>query len=920
MAVTTFEPSPEQRKVIAYRGGHLQVIACAGSGKTEAISQRVAALIVEGTPPAGIVAFTFTERAATSLKTRILQRVADKLGANVLDSLSPMFVGTIHSYGLRLLQQHVPEYADFELLDDHRLAGLLCREHKQLGLTQLREGVFAAINLFRRNLDAVENELIPLERLAGTPFGDIYARFRQMLRRYHFLTFGQMISAAVEALARPEVYSAVHEGLRHLVVDEYQDVNPAQETLIGLLSCPPVRLCVVGDDDQAIYQWRGSTVENIQTFRERYRAKVLTLSSNYRSRPDIVSVANEFGQSIEPELRLPKRMLARREASKPAVQAWSAETPDDEAMVVADAINRLVRLGYRFRDIAILLRSVRTSAVPIVRALQAKGIPCTCGGRTGLFRQPDVQALGMTYAWLTDNNWSAEERSKDEPVDVKTVAKTFAEAFGLGAPMTAKLTQHLHAWRNRVNADDQPANLVRDYYSLLRLLGVHRWRLEDPMLASRMGTLARFSQVLADFEHVRRRARWVDDGQSSVYKAGQDRGIWYYRHLFNYLRYYARDAYEDFEGEEAFDRDAVDVLTVHQAKGLEWPVVFVPCLVHKRFPAAKTGQQEQWCLSGDVFPPKLRERYAGTETDERRLFYVAMTRAKEMLYLSRFRRKKNAARSSPFLVEAAGGDPPLVTSALLPPEFVPDANEQPLKPTLSFSDLAHYEDCPYAFRMGALLGFQPQLVAELGYGKAIHHALRRIADQVRATGEIPTPKQIETLLDAEFYLPYAYAFMYERLRQEARKVIDRYLQRYRDDLFRVWETERPFELHLDEANVTGRADVILDREGGEIGALALVDYKTAADPRTDDIYAFQLAIYAAAGRGEGLDVRAAYVHELKAGDRLSVPISDRETKDARRRAGKLAKAISLRKFEAKPDRNKCAGCDFRLVCQHGPAK
>jgi DNA helicase II / ATP-dependent DNA helicase PcrA len=129
----------EQQKVVAYRGGHLQVVACAGSGKTEAVSQRVAGLILEGTPPAGIVAFTFTERAAESLKFRILQRVADKLGEDALDRLSPMFVGTIHSYGFRLLQDHVPEYADFELLDEHRLTGLLCREHKNLGLTQLHD-------------------------------------------------------------------------------------------------------------------------------------------------------------------------------------------------------------------------------------------------------------------------------------------------------------------------------------------------------------------------------------------------------------------------------------------------------------------------------------------------------------------------------------------------------------------------------------------------------------------------------------------------------------------------------------------------------------------------------------------------------------------------------------------------------------
>ena len=211
MAAKALTPSREQQEVIDYRGGHLQVIACAGSGKTEAISQRVAALIVEETSPSAIVAFTFTERAAASMKSRILQRVAERLGPDILDSLSPMFVGTIHSFCMRLLQDHVPEYADFELLDDHRLVGLLSREHKRLALDRLGDKHWSPIHKFCRTLDVVENELIRPESLSDTPFGEVYAQFRAMLRRYHFFTFGQLISEAVCALKRPEIFRAVHD-------------------------------------------------------------------------------------------------------------------------------------------------------------------------------------------------------------------------------------------------------------------------------------------------------------------------------------------------------------------------------------------------------------------------------------------------------------------------------------------------------------------------------------------------------------------------------------------------------------------------------------------------------------------------------------------------------------------------------------
>ncbi len=132
-----FKLSSEQEKIVGFRDGHLQVIACAGSGKTEAISSRIASLLADGALPEQIVAFTFTERAAASLKTRIVRRVSERVSATMLDRLGPMYVGTIHAYCMRLLQDHAPEFANFDVLDDHRQAGLLSREYRRIGLDQL---------------------------------------------------------------------------------------------------------------------------------------------------------------------------------------------------------------------------------------------------------------------------------------------------------------------------------------------------------------------------------------------------------------------------------------------------------------------------------------------------------------------------------------------------------------------------------------------------------------------------------------------------------------------------------------------------------------------------------------------------------------------------------------------------------------
>ena len=472
----------------------------------------------------------------------------------------------------------------------------------------------------------------------------------------------------------------------------------------------------------------------------------------------------------------------------------------------------------------------------------------------------------------------------------------------------------LPEWKAEVTAATAPANLVRDLYRLLNLLGVQQLDLNDATASARMGSLARFSQILADFEHVKRRARYVEeDGE---FRGGWDRGIWFYRQLFNYLQFYALDAYEDFEGEDTFDLNAVDILTVHQAKGLEWPVVFLPALVDRRFPSGKAGVPHDWLIPPSVFGAKARSRYEGGEAEERRLFYVALTRAKDVVYLSRFLKKKNRLKPSPFLLEVAGGDPEVADYLPLPEHFVPPPDEADDLPTISFSELASYEDCPLRFRLSSSFGFQPQLATELGYGKAIHHILRRVAELAKRKKKLPTVGEIEKVFEEGFYLPFAHNIAFKKLVNQAKKLVDKYLADYSSDLMRVWQTERPFELHLDKGIVSGRADVILDMEGGKINSLALVDYKTTNDSNADDVFAFQLAVYAAAGRGEGLDVSAAYLHHLNTAQRRNVDLDGDVIKKAQDRAELLIDRIVQGKFPAQPEAVKCQGCDVRAVCKH----
>jgi ATP-dependent DNA helicase UvrD/PcrA len=227
--------------------GIFQVIACAGSGKTESISRRVAEILRRGTSPEAVVAFTFTEKAAIELKERITKHVRRVMGEDMLGRLGRMYVGTIHGYCYRILNEHKLEVGNHDVLDEHQHQAFVHRHRKALDLENLvisktgkKVPGFDAAALFISAVDAVGNELITDEQSAGTPFGKAYSEYRALLEKYRFLTFGLIIAEAVHCLeVEPAFRALVRRDLRHLLVDEYQDVNPAQERLIELLTDTP---------------------------------------------------------------------------------------------------------------------------------------------------------------------------------------------------------------------------------------------------------------------------------------------------------------------------------------------------------------------------------------------------------------------------------------------------------------------------------------------------------------------------------------------------------------------------------------------------------------------------------------------------------------------------------------------------------
>lgn len=311
-----FEENPRLLK------GNLQVIACAGAGKTEFVSKRIAYLISKGIAKSdNIVAFTFTERAAEELKFRIRQRIRELIGHQ--PDVGDMYVGTIHSFCFKLLQEFIPKYRVYDVLDEGKRYAFVSSTKRDLNfnvlLPELENLVKKpygmtteswVLNTFLRGVDIVREEMLKADDVSeSNSFLEAFKTYEKILEKKRFLDFSSMMSIAVRELKNDEeLLAEVRNRYIYITVDEYQDVNPIQEELIRLLAGDNGNLCVVGDDDQSIYQWRGSSTENIIKFTKRYKnVYTYPLPKNYRSTKLIVDCANNIITNNNPK-RLPKTM------------------------------------------------------------------------------------------------------------------------------------------------------------------------------------------------------------------------------------------------------------------------------------------------------------------------------------------------------------------------------------------------------------------------------------------------------------------------------------------------------------------------------------------------------------------------------------------------------------------------------------
>ncbi len=898
-----------QRAAAAIGRGPVRVVAGAGTGKTAVIAERFRRLVAGGASPGSILVMTFTDRAAAEMRGRIEDLVAAPAPA----------VGTFHAIALSWLRadgRAIGVPAGFRIImgaDRWILARELMWQLGDAALTgdeRPDDLVAPALQMLER----LKQELVPLDRLAAwTKAAEdrdkaelmkacvrLFRAYQRSCRAQGWLDFEDLLTLSVKMLEqRPALLEAYRARYPHVLVDEYQDLNLAQERLVELVAGGNEPF-VVGDDDQSIYRFRGASRASLERFLRAFpAAHTVTLGRNHRSSRRIVGAASALiGCNAD---RLPKQLRSIRPGEK--VKIWACPDGPSEAAAIACEAARLMASGLAPSAIAVLCRT-NAIARPIAAALAAQGLPHVVTGGHGFHDRPEIKDVIALLRVVRDpNDTVALARAVTRPpasLDAESALAVLRDR-GESSPLAAlkswppasslaRLLESLGAAAARLDVRD----LFFELMEKTRYLESLASGLEASEAARSVANVSRFAELIAEF-----------------CEATADRSLQaYMRHLDLVLLSQEDERPADIEG----FADAIQVMTIHQAKGLEFEAVFVPGLVEGRLP--QSGRSPRFELPATVLEPLVRGR-EDVIAEERRLLYVAMTRARRYLYLTRASHYEGGRRwrESRFLEEVLKAGPKTVVlrdvagKPTPPPLNLPASGEGEPSLVLSFSSIAAYRDCPRQFWYRHVQRLPATQSAEAVQGVILHETLRRAGEARRAGAEV-TARTLRSLhrdvWSGVTFPDLRRAATFER---NGAAQLEAY-RRHGGLEGRPEFLEHPFSVAVDGWTLNGVIDRI-DRAGA---GWRIVDYKTGR-PMARGRRDLQVALYAlGASSALQLDPVELEIVYLASGESVRIDNTGSLLTEAARQGAEVADGVRSGNFEARPDRRRCRLCPYRLVC------
>jgi len=965
------ELNPEQRAAVTHGSGPLMIVAGAGTGKTTVLTRRIAWLIAtKKVRPEQVLALTFSEKAA--------QEMEERVDLMVPYGFAPVSLSTFHAFGSRMLKEHAYRLGlnpDAEVLSGAPQRLFLKKHLFSLPLKRFRplanpeKYVEDLLKLFSRAKDEAvtperyleaavamqnqaESDALKEEAAEQLELAEAYRIYDTILHEEGFLDHGDQLLLLLRVLKEhPSVLEKTRAAYPWILVDEFQDTNTVQFELLKLLANPGLQdnLTVVGDDDQAIYRFRGASLSNILEFKKTYsNAKTVVITRNYRSKQDVLDCAYRLIQFNNPERleareKLDKHLLASRDSGKEQAVFYQAfDQLSSELNAVSSLIAEEVKLGRRnYKDFAVLVRA-NSAAEDVILELNYRGIPSRFTGARGLYKQKEVHiclAFLRALARPQDNLALFDHLSGSVcRVPVSDLKELLGKARYLNKSLYQILTRtdltrageelelDAEAWErvekaildlSRYEEIARLNGLAAALYQFLNESGVI-----SRLLASAVNPGGQAERQVANLARFFEKIKAYD----RVEKPGS------YLAIIDYLEALIKEGDNPPAAEADLDANAVSISTVHMSKGLEWPVVFVLSLEDQHFPM--TRKSDGFSLPTSLFPPP-EDLTLAHRREERRLFYVAMTRAKDELHMSFAYDQggKKMWKRSPFLQEALnlGKDeaPALKLSPseklarhaasedhpLLAPMQV-SRDGQPLR--LSYYPIDDYLTCPLKYKIIHALKLKPPANFAITYGSVMHQVVQEFN---RARME-----------NREFSVEELKKVLHERWRSDGFISREHEQERFQNALLRLdafhqseiagkrmpLEIETRFELRLGPLDLlSGQMDCVDRDENGEV---TICDYKTSnvheIKKAKDEVSkSLQLAIYALAyeaREGRLPDWLELYFLESGLRERLKPDKAYLEKKRAEIQVA--IDGIRRNDFTPSPDFNSCKNCPYNPIC------
>lgn len=855
----------EQEQAVLHSTGPLLVIAGAGTGKTTVITERIKHLVISGlAKPEEILALTFTEKAAAEMQNRVDEALPY--------GYSNMWISTFHSFCDRVLRAEALQIGlstNFRLMTEAESVKLFRDNLFEFSLDYYRplgnpnKFISAILKHFSRlhdeNISPNEYETWTKSQIAtsNTKSEDemleikkwkelalAYKKYDEIKTRENVFDFGDLIVKTILLFkSRPNVLSQYREKFKYILVDEFQDTNFSQNELAILLAGKNGNITVVGDDDQSIYRFRGAAVSNILQFRKIYKgAKVVVLNQNYRSYQSILDVSYKLinfnnPNRLEVREKIDKKLISQRGDITDNIHFLHLKNGDEEAAAVTREINKLVENGYSYSDIAILVRA-NNHADAFVRVLERAGAPFQFLGPAKLMQQKEILDLIAYLQVITDKSDSA-SLMRVLSMDIFNIPPAAISLLGSWAK------KHNESLFSAISAaeqvDDDSKNKLQKVATLISrdeersfttsagktlydflfdtgLMEIY-FSTQDPRVELQAKNIAKFFDKIKSFENNSPDAtpRAVVDWLSLLSELGE-----------------SPLAVE----EDWVNQDAVRIMTVHSSKGLEFPVVFLVNLVSLRFPGM--NRSEAIPIPDGIVRETLSSGDYHME-EERRLFYVGMTRARDALYLSAsdfYNGGKRAQKISQFVYESLGEDISATEETEVKNQLsLFEYSETPtpeVKPEphhvhyLSYSQISTFKFCPLHYKLAYILRLPTEPTSAQSVGVSVHAALAS-GYSLHQKGEKLTAKELEKLLD-EYWEPLGYVDKkHEELSKlSAHKFLVDYVNREYKKSDEVLAIEKNFMIPLRFEGENLKIGGKIDRVDRHKDGIEIIDYKTGS--------------------------------------------------------------------------------------------